>query len=638
MTTQDQLTPTCTNQTPPRVWGGWLLVVVVSGLLLGWYGHWCFQAPQPVSAAASDFKVENAWDHLEVIAGSGESHPPGTAEHQRVRDYLIETLQSLGYRVSVQVTEPRMAWEQRQPLENIIALRSADSSGENTSSGAGQGDWKAWDSRRPKLLFVSHYDSHPNGPGAGDAGAAVAALLEVARIEAELVAGDRDIVFLLTDGEEAGLLGAQDWVAECPWLDSIDLVFNFEARGTSGTAYLFETSKGDLNLIRDFAGLAPRPSGNSLAREVYRYMPNGTDFTIFITNRGAGDKELSAKMPSGNLPGLNFAFVGSVENYHTPEDRPENLDRSSLLHHGQTAEALLKFYRSGIVESTTKDAVYFDVAGRWMIWWPENWNWIWLGINILLFVTCVSCCSIGSVRDIVFGGVASLILAITMMLLIWIVVIAFEQKHWFQPFWGRWVPVVGYGGALLAFWCMAIIGWSISGCLIECITKDKSLWVAVWAFWLVLTFVSVTLVPGASFLFLIPLTVACICRLVGNSIPSDVPLQRVVEPLPEQAKENAAVKDVPIKDVPATGWQAEHPFYTSVLPCLLTWFLWFPIQRALLAGLAYRIPYLYIGLVPLLISPVIPLVTVVSYRSKIVLTAVSMFIFLLLVVALLTNQ
>ena len=68
---------------------------------------------------------------------------------------------------------------------------------------------------RPSLL-VAHYDSVTNSRGAGDDGAAVAALLETARI---VMAGPklrRSIFILFTDAEEVGLLGALAFVHEHP--------------------------------------------------------------------------------------------------------------------------------------------------------------------------------------------------------------------------------------------------------------------------------------------------------------------------------------------------------------------------------------------------------------------------------------
>jgi Zn-dependent M28 family amino/carboxypeptidase len=60
-----------------------------------------------------------------------------------------------------------------------------------------------------EVLITAHYDSFPGAPGAADDGVSVAAMLETMRA---LKAGPplkNDLVFLFTDGEEHGWLGAK---------------------------------------------------------------------------------------------------------------------------------------------------------------------------------------------------------------------------------------------------------------------------------------------------------------------------------------------------------------------------------------------------------------------------------------------
>ena len=60
------------------------------------------------------------------------------------------------------------------------------------------------------------------------------------------------------------------------------VVLNFEARGTTGPAIMFETSRGNADLVGVFAEAAPHPVATSFAVEVYRMLPNDTDFTPFL--------------------------------------------------------------------------------------------------------------------------------------------------------------------------------------------------------------------------------------------------------------------------------------------------------------------------------------------------------------------
>ena len=67
---------------------------------------------------------------------------------------------------------------------------------------------------------------------------------------------------------------------------------------------------GNEALVRAWARAAPRPRGASYALEIYKRLPNDTDFTI---------------LKRWGIPGLNFAPVGDSHAYHTSRDTPERL-------------------------------------------------------------------------------------------------------------------------------------------------------------------------------------------------------------------------------------------------------------------------------------------------------------------------
>src|SRR4051794_16595435 len=56
-------------------------------------------APQP-PASLADFSIDNALAHIRAIATT--PHPTGSAENDRVRDYLVECLQKLDLDPKVQ--------------------------------------------------------------------------------------------------------------------------------------------------------------------------------------------------------------------------------------------------------------------------------------------------------------------------------------------------------------------------------------------------------------------------------------------------------------------------------------------------------------------------------------------------------
>jgi len=197
-------------------------------LLLGTYWGFYDQKPSFITKnnSPSEFSIDNALGHLKFI--SSEVHHVGTQGHKRVQNYLVKELEKLGLEPSVQIqTVINKKWVAGTTTENIVARIS------------GTGNGKA-------LLLLSHYDSNPNiAIGASDAGSGVVTILE--GIRAFLASGKQpknDIIIVFSDAEELGLLGAKAFVEYHPWAKDVELVLNFEARGTGGTSYMLMETNG----------------------------------------------------------------------------------------------------------------------------------------------------------------------------------------------------------------------------------------------------------------------------------------------------------------------------------------------------------------------------------------------------------
>ena len=322
-------------------WTALLSAVFIVGLSLAGVLLGGPPAPVPASAPPSEFSAERAMAHVEQIAQ--RPHPVGSPDHARVRDYVAGAIAHLGVKVEIQSTVVRRGTTtvRMARVENILARI-----GGTGSTGA--------------VLLASHYDSVPAAPGAADAGSGVAAILEAVRALKTAPPPRNDVILLLTDAEELGLLGAKAFVEQHPWAKDVRMVMNFEARGTQGPSWMFETSAGNGAVVAEWASLVPKPAGSSLTYEVYKRLPNDTDFTEFRTLKTAG---------------LNFSFVGGWEHYHTPGDSVAALDRGSLQHHGETALRLARRFASIDLGSLrAPDAVYFslpllDVAPHYSTAW-----------------------------------------------------------------------------------------------------------------------------------------------------------------------------------------------------------------------------------------------------------------------------
>ena len=318
-----------------------VFVVALSALLLF---LWQSQLTAPSGVAAGAFSEEHAFATLTKLLKEQSPHTAGSRENAVVRDRIIAELKLAGYAPEVQAAL-QCGPPERNPgctaVENIIAVHR------------GTGDGKA-------VLATAHYDSVPAGPGVSDDGVGVAVLIELAR-DFALRSSRNDVIFLITDGEETGLRGARAFAERHPLMSHVGIVVNFEARGASGPSMMFETGPGNSRLIDLFARSVARPSANSVSYEVYKLLPNDTDFSVY---RKLG------------LSGFNFAFTNSASLYHSARDDLRHLDRRSLQHMGEHA-----FEVAGVLADTdlaalnvASDASYFDVFGRVTIAWPAAIN------------------------------------------------------------------------------------------------------------------------------------------------------------------------------------------------------------------------------------------------------------------------
>lgn len=295
-------------------------------------------APRPIATPSSDFSAGRALEILGRILGPELPHPIGSPENARVRDRIREELRRSGYTPETQSVFLCNSMGTCGEVHNVIARLEGRTAGR-------------------AILLSAHYDSVPAGPGASDDGTGVAAVLEIARILKSGPPMKNTIAFLLDDGEEAGLLGAEAFASHHPSAAETAVAVNVENRGTSGPSLMFETSEKNEWLIRLLAGALRRPAMSSIFYPIYKSLPNDTDLTVFRAH---------------GMAGINFACVGSAARYHTPRDDREHADPGSLQHHGDNLlEAVRALAASDLsAASSAENAVYFDLFAKKVIWWP----------------------------------------------------------------------------------------------------------------------------------------------------------------------------------------------------------------------------------------------------------------------------
>ncbi|MFZ0036451.1 MAG: M28 family peptidase [Candidatus Acidiferrales bacterium] len=440
-------------------------------------------APKPANAPPSQFSAGRAREILYELVGKAVPHPVGSTENSAVRERIVEILTKLGYQPEIQPGFGCNEWGVCGSVMNIVARVEGTEPGE-------------------AVMLVAHYDSVPAGPGASDDGMGTATILEIARILKTLAPPRHPIILLITDGEEAGMLGADVFVEKHPWAREVKVAVNLDARGTSGPSLMFETGSANDWAMRLFARVVPYPITNSIYYTVYKRLPNDTDFSVF---KAAG------------YQGLNFAIIGDVAHYHTPLDNFENVSTSSLQHNGDNAlSTVLAFAGADLANPPAGDAVYFDVFGHWLVLWSEQSSFLiaatvafLLLIEIallfrkhLLIISALMWGVFGWCGMLLFSGATGYAL-----------LAAYRLTGTVPPAGAEygWVayPIV----AKIAYLALAI--WSVI-IVVRIFQKRTSFW-GYWAAYNVL-FAAAAIwssrnYPGASFIFIVPITVAAIAAL-----------------------------------------------------------------------------------------------------------------------------
>jgi Peptidase family M28 len=368
---------------PPRAGARDLCLLVLILLAIAWLTAIRARGPAPKGsdAPAGEFSAARAHAELRnLLGGDGLPHPVGSAEHDLVRDRIVARLHQLGYNPDVRHDLACSPYASCGTVDNIVMELPGRKRGK-------------------ALLLAAHYDSVPAGPGASDDGSGTAALLEIARI-LRLQPPEHPVILLIDDGEELGLLGAEAFVRNDPRAKNAGAVINVDSRGTAGTVFMFETSRGNEWLIDRLADAKSSYSAGSLFYAVYERLPNDSDLTVF---KRAG------------IQGLNFANLGNVFGYHTPLDTAANASLRTMQQRGDNILAITRSLDASDLagmaqkESARRNAVYFDVLQFHIVHWPAPWTPTLAILNLFAVAIAGVLLVRGGSRDAVRGFVAVLL-------------------------------------------------------------------------------------------------------------------------------------------------------------------------------------------------------------------------------------
>ncbi len=428
------------------------------------------------------FSESNARAHVQMLAGTIGSRPAGTPAGERARAYVVDQLRMYGFEVRVQEADARRAELGRTAhVANIIAVLPG---------------------RRTEAMgLVSHYDSQPDAPGATDDGLGVAVSLEAARVLA--ARGDRrwSLMVLVTDGEEAGLMGAAALMTERDVTARLRAYINLESIGSAGPALLFEAGPGNAWITRPWARRAPHPRGGSFAVEIYRHLPNDTDFSIIKRQE---------------IPGLNFASIGDSYPYHTARDSADRLSPAVIRELGENVVTIAAALDgTDITQRSASNATYLDLGGAVGLTYGPKAGIVLTMLALIAGVIAWVRVVTGALRvagalrwtlTAVWTAIGSILVVLSMIGATWALRLSREVYH---PWYAR--P----GRLFLMIACVGVtVGWGIARAgrwvpeRLHTIRHPLMTWSLALPAWIAIAAAALWFAPAAAYLWTLPLLVA----------------------------------------------------------------------------------------------------------------------------------
>jgi hypothetical protein len=247
----------------------------------------------------------------------------GSIESRQSTGYLHDYLAGLGYTIDYSHFDARITGR-IQVGRNVLGYKQG---------------------RSPEILaLIAHFDTaRTTVQGAMENGAAVGVLLEMARIFAGSPTR-RSLLFILSDGEEWGMLGAQDLATSYPGRNRIVAVLSLDNVSIGDLADFRLEETGQLEgftppWLRQLAERAAAAQGLPVMA------PSGfqehLERALLISWADQGPF-LRAGIPAIDLGSESTDRVREKAVYHSPQDTIENIKLASIEKYGLVAERILR--------------------------------------------------------------------------------------------------------------------------------------------------------------------------------------------------------------------------------------------------------------------------------------------------------
>ncbi|MGY5854417.1 MAG: M28 family peptidase [Candidatus Thorarchaeota archaeon] len=292
----------------------------------------CVPVGQPVQNQVThtlNFDGNNAFTYLTAQCDFGY-RPPGSDNLSLCRQYIAETLESMGWIVKIQNFTYRDT-----ECANIIATIN--------------------DYYNSSIILGAHYDTRPladNDPnpanrnipvlGANDGASGVAALMELARVLPEYVQSTVELVFF--DAEDSGGIDGWNWIqGSTYYVTQLD-----QERRSNISAMIL------LDMIGDASLRIPREiySSDSLQDEVWSIAASLGYSSVFLNVTGSGIYDDHYPfIDDAKIPALDIIHYPFPSSWHTIGDTPDKCSPTSL----ETVGKVVEYF---VLNSTGSEVVY----------------------------------------------------------------------------------------------------------------------------------------------------------------------------------------------------------------------------------------------------------------------------------------
>jgi Peptidase family M28 len=284
----------------------------------------------------------------------------------------------------------------------------------------------------------------------------------------------------------------------------VKLAINFEASGSRGAAVMYITSRNNQRLISEFVKAVPYPRMTSFSPAFWGLLPGaqiGCDLEEYLA-RGSS--------------GVGFYYAGDTPAYHTLRDNVTEIDRRSIQHNGSYALSILKHFGNLDLKTltATQNAVYFNILPNVVMHYPEAQVLPLAMVTSILFVAVLW---LGfrarklTLKGISLGVIAFLLSAIC-------VVVLDILSWWLMRSLNSSLQVFLIGNYQANLYHIGFVVLTVATMMATytCLYQRFQMYdlaIGALVVWLLLTIASSVWLPGASYLFAIPL----LCNLLAWS-------------------------------------------------------------------------------------------------------------------------